>query len=229
MGLRQNKLLQVDEKKLVSERGKEAYQVWHEKRASMLEAGAAPSLKLITATELALAMPDAARNYADAIVIERTARDATRPHGKRFGTLVHLAMLRTPFDADPAHVARIAAGAGRILGATDDEVSAASIAVVAALASPLMRRASTAQTVMREYPLMLTLDDGVTVEGIADLAFAERTNGAAAASSCWTVVDFKTDLEIAGRLDEYRAQLAIYMNALARGTGAAASGAILWI
>ncbi|MDO8433262.1 MAG: UvrD-helicase domain-containing protein [Candidatus Binatus sp.] len=225
MGLRQNKLLQVDEKKLVSEQGKQAYEAWRANRAAMLAAGAMPSLKVSTATELAIAAPDAAQKYADAIAIERIAREAGRPHGKEFGTLVHLAMLRTPFDADAAQVARIAAGAGRILGAPENDVAAAAIAVVAALDSSLMRRARVAQTAMRECPLMLTLDDGAAVEGIADLVFAEKIAGAVS----WTVVDFKTDAGLGGRLDEYRAQIDLYMRALARSTGCPVRGAILWI
>jgi ATP-dependent exoDNAse (exonuclease V) beta subunit len=138
---------------------------------------------------------------------------------------VHLAMLRTPFDANAEQVASVAAGAGRILGASEDDVAAAAIAVIAALDSSLMRRARVAQTAMRECPLMLTLDDGTAVEGVADLVFAESIDGAVT----WTVVDFKTDAGIASRFDEYRAQIALYMTALARSTGCDAKGAILWL
>ena len=46
--------------------------------------------------------------------------------------------------------------------------------------------------------------EGVTVEGVVDLAFPERVTG----GERWVVVDFKTDADIAGRLDEYRVQLA---------------------
>ena len=56
---------------------------------------------------------------------------------------------------------------------------------------------------MRECPLMIRLEDGTAVEGIADLAFAENTGDGAV----WMVVDFKTDVEVAPRLDEYRAQI----------------------
>jgi ATP-dependent exoDNAse (exonuclease V) beta subunit len=88
-----------------------------------------------------------------------------------------------------------------------------------------MRRAAAAQTVMRECPLMIKLEDGTAVEGIADLAFAE--NGAEGA--VWTVVDFKTDVEVAPRLDEYRAQIRFYVRAVRESTGRPAGGAILWI
>jgi ATP-dependent exoDNAse (exonuclease V) beta subunit len=225
MGLRQNKLLQADEKKLVSEHGIMVHADWSARREAMLAAGAAPSVNVATATELALSSPEQGLKFAGEIVVEQTARNAGRPHGKRFGSLVHLTMLRTPFDADAARVTSVAASVGRIAGATDDEVRAAAAAVVAALASPLIRRASLARTVMRECPLMVRLEDGTTVEGIADLAFAEK----GADGDAWTVVDFKTDLDIAPRLEEYRAQIGLYLESIRQSAGAAAAGAILWM
>lgn len=225
MVLRQNKLLQADERKLVSEAGIKLHAEWSATRAKMLAAGAAPTVNVATATELALSSPAVGLEFAGEIVVEQTARATGRPHGTRFGTMVHLTMLRAPFDADAARVASIAASVGRIVGATDDEVRAAADAVVAALASPLIRRANLASTVMREFPLMVRLETGTTVEGIADLAFAENGNGGVA----WTVVDFKTDVDIAPRLEEYRAQLGLYLHGIRQSTGASAAGAILWI
>ena len=176
MGLRQNKLLQADEDKLVSTRGIKMHEAWSAKRAEMLAAGIAPAVTIATATELAIARPELGLEFAGEIEIEETRRDRGRPHGKRFGTLVHLTMLRAGFDADAKEVGRIAASAGRMIGASAEEVEAASSAVVAALNSPLIRRARGAAMVMRECPLMVRLDDGVTLEGIADLAFAEGKN-----------------------------------------------------
>ena len=112
-----------------------------------------------------------------------------------------------------------------MIGASEDEVVAARAAVVAALDSAILRRARDANTVMRECPLMVRLEDGVTLEGIADLAFAEGINRDAK----WTVVDFKTDLEIAPRIDEYRSQIGLYLHAIRQSTGQPATGAILWI
>jgi len=57
MGLRQNKLLQADEKKLISLRGMKMHEVWTAKRAEMLAAGIAPAITIATATELALERP----------------------------------------------------------------------------------------------------------------------------------------------------------------------------
>ncbi len=72
---------------------------------------------------------------------------------------------------------------------------------------------------------MLRLEDGVTVEGVVDLAFPERVAGA----ERWVVVDFKTDADITGRLDEYRAQLLLYLRAISQSTGAPARGVLLCV
>jgi ATP-dependent helicase/nuclease subunit A len=225
MGLRQDKLLQADEKKLVSDRGVKLHEEWNAKRAAMLASGTTPRINVATATELALAAPASGPALAEAIAIEETFRDRGRPHGKRFGTLVHLTMLRAPFDADEREIGKIAASGAKMIGASDDETAAATSAVAAALKSPLMRRAKAADTVMRECPLIIRLEDGTAVEGIADLAFAESTSEGVV----WTVVDFKTDIEVAPRLDEYRAQIRFYVRAVRESTGRPASGAILWI
>ncbi|HXM89252.1 MAG TPA: 3'-5' exonuclease, partial [Candidatus Acidoferrum sp.] len=225
MGLRQDKLLQADENKLVSDRGARLHEQWSASRTLMLASGTIPRINVATATELAVAAPADGPASAETIAIEETLRDRGRPHGKRFGTLVHLTMLRAPFDADAHELGRIAASGARMIGAPDDELAAALTAVKAALKSPLMLRAAAAQTVMRECPLMIRLEDGTAVEGIADLAFAE--NGVDGA--VWTVVDFKTDVEVSPRLDEYRAQIRFYVRAVRESTGRPASGAILWI
>jgi len=225
MGLRQDKLLQADDNKLVSDRGIKLHEKWSASRAAMLEAGMAPRINVATATELALAAPAAGPAYPEAIAIEETRRDRGRPHGKRFGTLVHLTMLRAPIDADARKIGKIAASAAKMIGAPQQEVAAAASAVKAALMSPLMLRVKAADTVMRECPLMIRLEDGTAVEGIADLAFAENS----VAGAVWTVVDFKTDVDVASRLDEYRAQIRFYVRAVRESTGRPASGAILWI
>jgi len=60
----------------------------------------------------------------------------------------------------------------------------------------------------------------VVVEGVVDAAFLEDGAG-------WTVVDFKTDVEIAGRLEEYRRQVGLYAEAVRRATGVPARGVLL--
>jgi len=59
------------------------------------------------------------------------------------------------------------------------------------------------------------------VEGKVDLAFVDDANAG------WTVVDFKTDFEILGKLEEYRNQVGIYAQAISRATGSQARGVLL--
>jgi ATP-dependent exoDNAse (exonuclease V) beta subunit len=124
-------------------------------------------------------------------------------------------------DASTNAIAKFAVMHARILGATEAEATAAIAVVAHALTSPLMRRAAGAAQIRREAPVLIRLDDGVIVEGVADLAFMERDG--------WTVVDFKTDVEIALRLDEYRAQLGLYLRGIRAASGQAARGVLLWL
>jgi ATP-dependent exoDNAse (exonuclease V) beta subunit len=119
-----------------------------------------------------------------------------------------------PLDRGVDVLAPLAEAHGRILGADPAEVVAARDAVSRALAHPVMQaaaRATAAGTCYRETPVTLRLDDGTIVEGHVDLAF-EDGNG-------FVVVDFKTDRELDGAVDRYRAQVQIYAAAIARATG----------
>jgi ATP-dependent exoDNAse (exonuclease V) beta subunit len=225
MGLRQTRLLEADEKNDRSDRGRREYEAWRDARAATLAAGAVATMRVATATELAAAKPPPDLPEAQAIVIEEAVRAPGRPHGDRFGTLVHATLARVRLEAGRAEVAAIAAFFARSLGAGDEETAAAIEAAIGALASPLMRRAAAATDVRREAALAVILDDGTVAEGVADLVFTE-THGA---ERLCTVVDFKTDREIASLLDEYRAQIALYVRAVQRATGAATRGVILWI
>ena len=60
------------------------------------------------------------------------------------------------------------------------------------------------------------------VEGIVDLAFVDESD-----PGTWIVVDFKTDFEISGRLDEYREQVALYALAISGATKLGARGVLL--
>ncbi|HLX36192.1 MAG TPA: UvrD-helicase domain-containing protein [Candidatus Binataceae bacterium] len=223
MGLRQIRLLEADEKKVVSTRSIERWTNWRDARAKLLATGAAETTRVKTATELAVEKPSV--TAAIEVEVIETARDGARPHGPRFGSLVHLAMLRVAFDAtDDAVLASVAASA-RMLGADDAEVAAAARAVSTALKSPLMMRVRNSLDIRRECPVLLKLDDGAIVEGIADLAFAEGANG----QTVWNIVDFKTDVEIAGRLAEYRAQISLYARGIARASNASTHGILFWI
>ena len=90
-----------------------------------------------------------------------------------------------------------------------------------ALSHPLMRRAAAAVIsgkCRREAPVALKLDDGVMVEGVIDLAFQEQGQTAEAGSP-WVVIDYKTDFEVKGRLEEYQNQVSLYALAISRATG----------
>jgi ATP-dependent exoDNAse (exonuclease V) beta subunit len=224
MGLRQTRLLEADEAPgSRSATGKEEYDAWEATRAAVLARGANPSIRVTTATEGAAAGGSALPEPAQIAVIE-VPHDRTRPQGARFGTLVHSILSRLSFNASRETVAATSTFFARILGATDEEVAAATVAVANALASPLLRRAAAAKEIRRESPLTLRLDDGSIVEGVADLAFLEIDSTGA---PIWTVVDYKTDKEIDRRLEEYRAQLATYLLAIAHATASPARGFLL--
>jgi ATP-dependent exoDNAse (exonuclease V) beta subunit len=111
---------------------------------------------------------------------------------------------------------------GRILGAPEDETYAATALVGAALTHPLIRRArdaSRAGKCRRETPLACRESDGSLIEGVVDLAF-EDADG-------WTVVDFKTDAEIAAELPRYRRQVGLYAAVISRATGRSAKAILL--
>jgi ATP-dependent exoDNAse (exonuclease V) beta subunit len=94
--------------------------------------------------------------------------------------------------------------------------------VNAALAHPLLRRAAAAATAggyRREAPITLQVADGTIVEGAVDLAFLE--------DGMWTVIDFKTDRELARNLDAYRHQVGLYAQAIATATGTSARAVLL--
>jgi ATP-dependent helicase/nuclease subunit A len=223
MGLRQSKLLEADESATASNAGEAMHAQWRADRDAAIADGAAPSFRVATATALARAQTEKLQPPAGTIRIEEMRRPAARPHSRRFGTLVHETLLRTPLDAPRARVARLAAGFGRSLGATGEEAAAAVDAVMSALGAPVIRAAAQSGEVRREFPIVTRMDDGTSVDGIADLVFV----AGAGPGARWVVVDFKTDLDLASRLDEYRAQIGLYLRGLADATGRPAEGVIL--
>jgi ATP-dependent exoDNAse (exonuclease V) beta subunit len=142
--------------------------------------------------------------------------DRRRPTGARFGALVHAVLAVVSLRASAEEVARVTALESRILGAPPDEIAAAQETVIRVLTHPLMTRAAAAADLdqcRRETPLTLREEDGTIVDGVVDLAFRE--------DETWTVVDFKTDREIATELDAYRTQVTLYATAIAAATGQA--------
>src|SRR5206468_10264902 len=164
-------------------------------------------------TEWARATPDGDETAALArdVALVTAAPGGARPGGPRFGTLVHAALATVALDATPTQIAEGVSLQARILGAPAEELEGATALVTAALSHPLMARARDAWRCRRETPVACRQPDGSLVEGVLDLAF-EDAGG-------WTVVDFKTDFEMAGELGRYRRQVGLYASVVATATG----------
>ncbi|MEK6301546.1 MAG: UvrD-helicase domain-containing protein [Acidobacteriota bacterium] len=256
VGSRLNKLIAADEKGTRSQAGILAHGEWQATRKSVRDAAGAPSLRVVTATEHAKGKEQRAKGEEQGakgkeqrakgkgaaplghedlvaappvpgampdVAVESAGVDFSRPHGKRFGILVHSVLSVVDLDTDRAGVEAVAKLQGRVLSATEKEVAAATETVARALAHPLLRRASAAAAsggLRRESPVAIELEDGLLVEGVVDLAFIDE-------SGAWVVVDFKTDFEIEGRLDEYREQVGLYAFAISRATRLRVKGVLL--
>jgi ATP-dependent exoDNAse (exonuclease V) beta subunit len=224
-GLRRDDLIVKDGNMFAVEDRLTDYERWREDRNQAMDAGRKPSVRVDTATAWAAA---AAESGVDSVIAEASAirivqlpGAADRPRGPRFGTLVHAVLATVLLDADEGVVARTAETQGRILGASETEVAAAATVVSAVLRHELMDRARAAALVRRETPLSWLQKDGTLVEGVLDLAFDER--------GVTTVVDFKTDHELAAGEARYRAQLQQYVNAVAAVTLRQAEGVLFRI
>lgn len=224
VGSRLNKLIAADDGATRSQAGIKSHAEWQQARKRVREGAGTPTLRVVTATEHALAMAASAsadttekpREAAPEVIIESVGIDFSRPHGKRFGTLVHAVLSVVDLNADAKGVQAVTELQGRLLGATQEEITAATETVCRALAHPLMKRAAAASLAgrcRRETPIGMRLEDGVIVEGIVDLAFVDESD-----PGTWIVVDFKTDFEISGRLEEYSEQVALYAQAISRAT-----------
>jgi len=214
-GLRREDLIQDPGRESV-EADRARYEEWVAARRAAQEEGARPSLRLRTGTDWARGASDGddGSTLAREVALVGVTPAAGRPGGPRFGTLVHAALATVALDASPAQIAEGVSLQGRILGAPPAEVEASTSAVTAALAHPLMARARDAWRdgrCRRETPVAWLRPDGSLLEGVLDLAFEEAGR--------WTVVDFKTDAEIAAELATYRRQVRLYASIVARATG----------
>jgi ATP-dependent exoDNAse (exonuclease V) beta subunit len=230
-GLRRDDLIVKDGDMFAVDDRMSAYEAWRAGVQQAVEAGRQPSLRVDTATAWAA---EAAKTGIDTVIAESSAiqvmalprasasaeapSTGDRPRGPRFGSLVHAVLATVPLDATGEVVARTAGTQGRILDASKDEVTAAAAVVSAVLRHDLISRAKAAQTVRRETPLSWVQKDGTLVEGVLDLAFTE--------DGVTTVVDFKTDHELAAGEARYRAQLQQYVNAVAAVTKRPAKGVL---
>jgi ATP-dependent exoDNAse (exonuclease V) beta subunit len=179
-------------------------------------------MRVLTATAWAA---DAAKDGVDEAIAASAQIDVVqipgasgRPKGPRFGTLVHAVLAIVPLDADAQVIRRAAEVQGRLLEAKPEEVAAAASVVESVLGHDLMARVRAAARVRRETPVTWTQKDGTLIEGVLDLAFDEDGET--------TVVDFKTDHELAAGEARYRAQLQKYVDAVSLATGRPARGVL---
>jgi len=225
IGLRQQRLLAADDGGTRAGESIAAHRRWLEHRDEIRSMAATPAYRVVTpSSEDARALDLGREETVPSVAIERLARaDGARPHGARFGALVHAVLASVPLDASADRVAADARLHARILEATGPERDAAADLVVTALAHPVLRRAAAAAArgrCRRETPVSIVLD-GVLVEGVVDAAFRDADDGP------WTVVDFKTDVQLGRRLEDYVRQVELYALAIARATGVPADGILL--
>ena len=221
-GLRRDDLIVKDGDMFAVEDRLADYEKWHAERDRLAEQGKVPSVRVRTATDWARdaaahGIDEAIAASADIQVVEIPGGGG-RPKGPRFGTLVHAVLAIVPLDAGDEVVRRTADVQARILDAPAPEVVAAAAVVCAVLKHDLMRRARAAARMRRETPVTWTQKDGTLIEGVLDLAFDENQQT--------TVVDFKTDHELAAGEARYRAQLQKYVDAVAGATGRSARGVL---
>jgi ATP-dependent exoDNAse (exonuclease V) beta subunit len=225
-GLRRDDLISKDGDPGAVAARMSAYEQWQTERATTVRRAGTPSLAIQTVTDLA-----ADRHQADVmepveIEVVDLSPASGRPFGPAFGTLVHATLATVPLDANEAVVSTIAATQGRILlgvdRVPDEEIYAAAEVVMAVLRHPLfdrVRAAARAGRCHREWPVVWQSPHGTLVEGTIDLAF-EDADGL-------TVLDFKTDRELATDLDRYRRQLTIYCRALEAVRGVRPRGVLM--
>ena len=219
-GIRQEDLLKRTDDESVA-RDLDAYRAWHREIESRRQSGAVPSLVLRTATEQARARPAADDHPPEVKVVDLGHTETARPGGMRFGALVHGVLATVPLDASAEEIGRVVGQQSRIVGASEEETTAAATAVSSLLRHPLLERARKASKrgeCRRETPVTL-LANGVLIEGIVDLAYREE--------NAWTVIDFKTDQELARDLSTYKRQVALYAEAIATSTGEAVDALLL--
>lgn len=219
-GVRQKELLKEAQDPKVLENDLQTYYSWRARWDNVRQQAAVPSIRFRTAT--AQSRQECNEVIAPDVEVLELARDAERPAGPRFGTLVHASLAAVPLDASEDHVHKIVSMYARVLGADEKEATAAPAVVVATLAHPLLRRAVKAYAngfCRRETPITLALSEGTVVEGVLDLAFFE--------DQLWTVVDFKTDQELEKEVEHYKRQVGLYVTAVGHATGQRSRGILL--
>ena len=221
-GIRQEEVLAKDDTE-TAQQDLKAYQRWRAGLEEVLVQGSKPAHVVRTVTSESHGEKRTHHSVPQVDLVE-LERDGGRPTGARFGALVHASLATVPLDASAGDTAKIAALQGRVLGASEEEVTAAARVVQSVLLHPILMRARTAlarDRCRREVPVTLTQPDRSIIEGVVDLAFEE--------SNSWTVVDFKTDRELDTALEAYRHQVALYAAAITAATGQAAVAILMGI
>jgi len=234
-GVRREDLIVKDVPKNVIADGRGRYDRWHLARDDARAAGAIPSMVVETVRDWTAAVEDGLKTletvgdgleivpHAVDIIDVASREHSERPGGIAFGVLVHGVLAQAPFDASPPALADLASLEARALGLSEEEAGAAASVVTRLFSHDLLRRARAADArgaCRRETPVTCVLPDGTLIEGVVDLAFEE--------GGAWTVVDYKTDRELAAvGEDRYRRQVALYVTAIAQATGQRASGVLV--
>ena len=217
-GIRQQRLLEPAADADMVGRDRARHERWLGARQERIERGRLPQRSIKLATDATLAAPDP----MPLVTVVELPRVVARPGGRRFGSLVHAVLATVPLDADAATAGNYAALQARLLGATDAEAAAAAEVTRSALAHPLLRRAAACAQrggCRREVALTAPLPDGQILEGVVDLAFIEDDR--------WTVIDFKTDIDLEAALERYSRQVAHYARAITAATGQSAHPVLL--
>lgn len=220
-GLRQQKILSPDSEGKGDE-SQARYDRWAAARTHTLTEGGRPSVAVITpseAKERGLVVEEVP------VTVERTKTPREgRPHGKRYGILVHALLAEAPLDpsGSDALLGPLAKAHGRSLGASPDEIAFAENAAREALTHDVMVRAGASVDARREVAVTFESEDHTLVEGVVDLAFEEPDGSI-------TVVDFKTDVDETPRLASYRAQVSLYARAITKATGKPTRGVLLLV
>ena len=176
--LRHQRILEVDPDRLAAAESEQEYAAWKNGRRDVLSRASQPSICVQTVTALARSEASQQLGAFLSVQVELIKRvDVERPSGRRFGALVHGILASVDLDADVDAIQASAAINGRLVGATEEEIVAAVVAVCATLEHPILRRAAAGARngeIRRETPVMLTLDDGSSRRGHGRPRFPRR-------------------------------------------------------
>ena len=185
--------------------GLRRFHEWRKQRDQTIQQGGRKSFDIVIASE----GPAAPSTLA--VETQSIPKQPDLPSGRRFGTLVHAIIRDVDLSASDKAIRSLAASHSRSLGAPPAETEAAATGVAAVLAHPLLQSARQAVRCMRESPVTLPLADGRILEGTIDLAYLD--------GDTWTIVDFKTDADVAAKRSHYIRQLQWYAAAFSKITG----------